>query len=93
MAEKVKLHRCSVPTPGFAVKWHACAKVQQALDERGIDYEIAREGVIRLRRKWVKQHTGQGLLPVIEFGDGSTYRAESDEMVARISAGKLFDGS
>ncbi len=30
---------------------------------------------------------------MIEFEDGSVYRAESDEMAARIRAGKLFAGA
>jgi hypothetical protein len=29
---------------------------------------------------------------VIEFEDGSTYRAESKDMAARIRDGKLFEG-
>ena len=33
--------------------------------------------------------SGQSKLPVIEFADGTVYRAESDDMVARIQAGKL----
>ena len=35
--------------------------------------------------------SGQKWLPVIEFEDGSAYRAESDEMAARVRAGSLFD--
>jgi hypothetical protein len=31
------------------------------------------------------------MLPVIEFEDGSAYRAESKEMAATIDAGKLFE--
>jgi hypothetical protein len=31
------------------------------------------------------------LLPVIEFDDGTTYRAESADMAARVRAGQLFD--
>jgi hypothetical protein len=35
--------------------------------------------------------SGQKMLPVIEFEDGSAYRAESKEMAATISGGKLFE--
>jgi hypothetical protein len=35
--------------------------------------------------------SGQHMLPVIEFEDGSAYRAESKDMAATIRAGKLFD--
>jgi hypothetical protein len=31
------------------------------------------------------------VLPVIEFDDGSTYRAESADMASRVRAGRLFD--
>ena len=33
--------------------------------------------------------SGQTALPVIEFEDGTVYRAESKEMAARISEGRL----
>jgi len=35
--------------------------------------------------------TGQSMVPVIEFEDGSASRAESKEMAAEINAGRLFD--
>jgi hypothetical protein len=31
------------------------------------------------------------MLPVVEFEDGSAYRAESKDMAAEINAGKLFE--
>ena len=43
----------------------------------------------RSRRKDVERLSGQRLLPVIEFEDGSVYREESADMAATISAGKL----
>ncbi len=91
MAEKVKLHRCPLPTPHFLSKHHACADVEQALRDRGIEYEVVHDSLVRSRRKWVKENTGQKLLPAIEFADGSTYREESKQMFARIRDGKLFD--
>jgi hypothetical protein len=35
--------------------------------------------------------SGQKMLPVIEFEDGSAYRAESKDMAETINAGKLFE--
>jgi hypothetical protein len=65
--------------------------VQQALDDQGVEYEIVKAPAIRGRRTRVISLTGQQLLPVIEFGDGTAYREDSTEMAARIRAGTLFD--
>jgi glutathione S-transferase len=87
---KVKLHRC--PFTFIKHDMDSCWKVQRALEEQGIEYEIVKEpGLPRSRRKDVKALSGQVMLPVIEFEDGSAYRAESDDMAARIRAGRLFD--
>ena len=45
----------------------------------------------RAPRPRVRALSGQKWLPVIEFEDGRAYRAESDEMAARVRAGQLFD--
>lgn len=37
--------------------------------------------------------SGQHMLPVIKFEDGSAYRAESAKMAETIAAGTLFDQS
>lgn len=87
---KVKLHRC--PFTFVHNNLDHCWKVQKALDEQGIDYEVVTEPIYpRGRRKDVIALSGQQMLPVIEFEDGSAYRAESAEMAAAIAAGKLFD--
>jgi glutathione S-transferase len=87
---KVKLHRC--PFTFVHNNLDHCWKVQKALDEQGIDYEVIKEPVYpRGRRKDVIRISGQQMLPVIEFGDGSAYRAESAEMAETINAGKLFE--
>jgi len=83
----VKLHRCSLMWVKIGV--HPCWKVQKALEEQGIDYEVVK-GPLRDRSQ-VEDLSGQGKYPVIEFEDGRTYRAESAEMAERIRAGKLFD--
>ena len=83
----VKLHRC--PNVWVKVQGHPCWKVQSALDEQGIEYEIIKGPVRRGKRDGVEQMTGQHMYPVIEFEDGSIYRAESKEMAETIRAGKL----
>ena len=86
----VKLHRC--PFTFVHNDLDHCWKVQKALDERGIDYEVVKEPALpRSRRKDVIQLSGQKMLPVIEFEGGSAYRAESKDMAETITAGKLFE--
>ena len=87
---KVKLHRC--PFTFIKHDMDSCWKVQRALEEQGIEYEVVKEpGLPRSRRKDVERLSGQRMLPVIEFEDGTAYRAESDDMAAKIRAGQLFD--
>jgi glutathione S-transferase len=83
----VKLHRCK----GTIAKLdsHPCWKVQKALDEQGIDYEVVKGPLRRRKRDELERLSGQRKYPVIEFEDGSAYRDESNEMVARIRSGGL----
>jgi glutathione S-transferase len=83
----VKLHRCSLMWVKIGA--HPCWKVQKALDEQGVDYEVVK-GPLR-NRSDVEAVSGQKKYPVIEFEDGRVYREESAEMAERIRAGKLFD--
>ena len=83
----VKLHRC--PNVWVKVQGHPCWKVQSALDEQGIEYEIVKGPLRRGKRDGVEQMTGQHMYPVIEFEDGSIYRDESKLMAETIRAGKL----
>ena len=86
----VKLHRC--PFTFVHNNLDHCWKVQKALDDQGVDYEVVTQPVYpRGRRKEVIELTGQHWLPVIEFEDRSYYRAESNEMATTISAGRLFE--
>jgi glutathione S-transferase len=86
----VKLHRCSISW--FKLGVHPCWRVQKALDDQGIEYEIV-EGPVRPgKRDDLEQLSGQRKYPTIEFEDGSIYREESAEMAQRIEAGKLFEG-
>jgi glutathione S-transferase len=87
---KVKLRRC--PLTFIHSEVDACWKVQKALDEQDIDYEVVKEPMLpRSRRKDVISVSGQKWLPVVEFDDGSAYRAESSEMAETIRAGRLFE--
>lgn len=84
----VKLHRCRLEWVKFG--GHPCWKVQKALDEEGIDYEIVPGPVRRSRRDDLERLSGQRKFPVIEFEDGRVLREESSDLVARIHAGGLF---
>jgi glutathione S-transferase len=86
--EKVKLHRCSWTF--LHTDRDACWKVQRRLDEAGIPYEVVKHGFGKGERPEVQELSNQKKLPVIEFADGTAYRAESDDMAARIEAGRLF---
>jgi glutathione S-transferase len=83
----VKLHRCPVmfnKLPG-----HPCWRVQNALDDAGIEYEVVKEPALRFNRKEYERQTGQRALPAIEFEDGTFLREESADLAARIREGRL----
>ena len=84
----VKLHRCS--TMFVKIDAHPCWKVQKALDEQGIEYEVVKGPLRPGKRNDLEQLSGQRKYPAIEFEDGSVYREESKDMAARIQAGELF---
>jgi glutathione S-transferase len=83
----VKLHRCS--STWLKVSGHPCWRVQKALNEQGIEYEVVKAPRRRGKRTGVFELSGQRALPVIELEDGSSYREESKQMAERIRAGKL----
>ena len=87
----VKLHRCS--TMWVKIDAHPCWRVQKALDEQGIEYEVVKGPLRPGKRDELDQLSGQRKYPVIEFEDGRTYRDESADMARRIKDGNLFDGS
>ena len=70
---------------------HPCWKVQKALDEQGVEYEVVTGPLRPGKRSELEQLSGQRKYPAIEFEDGRIYREESKDMAARIEAGKLFD--
>jgi glutaredoxin len=85
----VKLHRCSGMWAKFS--GHPCWRVQKALDDSGVEYELVQEGSAfkGSSREQAIEQTGQKKFPWIEFEDGSVYREESKEMAATIRAGRL----
>jgi glutathione S-transferase len=87
----VKLHRCS--TMWVKINAHPCWKVQKALDEQGVEYEVVKGPLRGGKRDDLEKLSGQRKYPVIEFEDGRTYRAESSDMAKRITAGELFSDS
>jgi glutathione S-transferase len=86
----VKLLRCS--NLWVKIGAHPCWRVQKALDEQGIDYEIVPGPLRRGKRDRIEELSGQRQYPVIQFEDGSIYREESKDMAERITSGKLFEG-
>jgi|SRR6516165_2406148 glutathione S-transferase len=86
----VKLHRCS--NLWVKLDGHPCWRVQKALDEQGIEYEVVAGPWWPSKRVDLERLSGQRKYPVIEFEDGSTYRSESKEMVERIRSGALLEG-
>ena len=85
----VKLHRC--PNIWVKLPGHPCWKVQKALDEQGVDYELVKEGSARRKSSRIRtiERTGQSKFPWIEFDDGSVYREDSKDMAETIRAGRL----
>jgi hypothetical protein len=85
----VKLHRCSGTWAKFGA--HPCWRVQKALDDQGVGYEVVKEGSAFKSgsRDRTIEKTGQRKFPWIEFEDGSVYREESADMATTIGAGRL----
>lgn len=87
----VKLHRCSGMWAKFGA--HPCWRVQKALDDRGVEYELVQEGSAfkSSSRGNTIEKTGQKKFPWIEFEDGSVYREESKDMERTIREGRLAE--
>ena len=80
---RVTVHTC--PNTWFRLPGHPCTDVLRALDDAGIEYRVVKHPWRRSNRPALIELTGQHRLPVIEFDDGSVYRAESSDMVAVIT--------
>jgi glutathione S-transferase len=85
----VKLHRCSWTF--LHTEIDACWKVEKALKEKGIPYEVVKHGYGKSEksRSEVIELSGQKHLPVLEMPDGEVYRAESDDMAERVRSGGI----
>jgi len=83
----VRLHRCG--NEWVKLSGHPCWKVQKALDEAGVDYELVKGPQRRGKRDDLERLSGQRKYPVIEFDDGSVYHEESKDMEATIRSGRL----
>jgi hypothetical protein len=83
----LKLHTC---TKTWIHGPHPCWRAMKALDEAGVPYEqVKHPARPRSRRRVIIAMTGQELLPVIEFEDGTVLREETRNLVARIEEGRL----
>jgi hypothetical protein len=87
--EKVVLHRC--PVTFLKGEWHGCYAVQKALEETGIEHEVRKAPLRKGSRSEVLGVSGQPVVPVIEFADGTGYRDEGKMMAAEIRAGRLLE--
>lgn len=81
----MKLHRCR----NEWLKLGPCWKVEKALKQMGVAYELAPGPSRPSRRDELLAHTGQRLYPAIELEDGTWYREESVDMARAIRAGKF----
>jgi glutathione S-transferase len=86
---KVKLHRCSYTF--LHVDADACWRLQKALDAQGVEYEIVKHGYGKSERSRaeVVKMSGQKYVPVLELADGTIFREETDDMIAKLKAGDL----
>ena len=82
----IKLHTCGntwIKGP------HPCWQVKKALNEQNIAFEEVGEPLRRGKRDALEALSGQRMLPVIEFEDGTAYRDESKAMAQKIREGEL----
>jgi Glutathione S-transferase, N-terminal domain len=85
----IRLHRCS--NLDAREDEHACWRVQSALDELAIEYELAPGPNAASERGELHRLSGQRYYPVLEFDDGRVYHEEALEMEGRIRAGELSE--
>ena len=80
----------AVPLLWAKASRHPCWRVQKALEDMGVEYEIVKEPwPLRSRRKSVIEGTGASALPAIELEDGTWYREQSAEMERAIRSGRF----
>jgi hypothetical protein len=83
----LELHRCG----NLLTRFGPCWRVQKALDDQGIAYELVTGPWRPKNRSVVIAGTGQPLYPAIRFDDGSWYREESKDMARTIREGRLAE--
>ena len=86
----VKLYRCS----NLWVKFggHPCWRVQKALDEAGVEYEIVKGPYRKGKRDRARAAQRPAAVPRDRASRTATaYREQSKDMAARIAAGKLME--
>jgi hypothetical protein len=89
-AMAVRLYRCK--NQWVKVGSHPCWRVQKALDESGVEYEVVPgPWPSRKSRIAVIEGTGQPMYPAIQFENGTWYREESKEMERTIREGRLME--
>ena len=87
----VKLHRCA--NQWVKLGGHPCWRVEQALIDQGVDYEVVPGPLRKSKRDDLERLSGQRKYPVSERADGTVWREESAAMAEAIRAGKLSAGS
>jgi glutathione S-transferase len=85
----IRLHRCSLMW--LKIDGHPCWRVQKALDEAGVEYEVVKHPPFpRSRRKAYAELTGgEAALPALQLEDGTVVREESRDLARRVAAGEL----
>jgi glutathione S-transferase len=85
----IKLHRCT--NLWVKIDGHPCWKVQKALDEAGVEYEVVKHPSFRKSKRtaYIELTGGDARLPGIELEDGTVIREESKDMAERVKDGRL----
>ena len=83
----VRLHRCKLEW----LKAGACWRVENALKDMNVEYELVPGPSRPSKRGEIIEHTGQNLYPAIEFENGTWWRDESREMSKTIREGRLME--
>lgn len=83
----VRLHRCKLEW----LKTGACWRVEKALKDMNVEYELVPGPSRPSQRDEIIEHTGQSLYPAIEFENGTWWRDESREMAKTIRAGRMME--
>jgi glutaredoxin len=86
----IQLHRC--PNHWAKLQGHPCWKVEKALIDEGIPFEMVKGPLRRSKRDALEALSGQRQYPVIVLEDGTVYREQSKDMAARIRDGRLNSG-